>query len=111
MRSFLSNSKALIIVVVFLSLCGLSCKQKSSEQADTIKPEPAQTKIETETKTEPETKAEATAAETTTLVEPTIPEESADNIAVTVRDILSPAYLQLKPPTKVRASAKDSVGY
>jgi len=57
-------------------------KQKPSEQADTNKAQPAQTKIEAETKTEPETKAE-----TATIVEPTAPEEPADNIAVTVNGI------------------------
>ncbi len=82
MRSFFSNSKVLIIVVVFFAVCGLSCKQKPSEQADTNKAQPAQTKIEAETKTEPETKAE-----TATIVEPTAPEEPADNIAVTVNGI------------------------
>jgi peptidyl-prolyl cis-trans isomerase C len=82
MRSFLFNSKVLTIVVVFFAVCGLSCKQKSSEQADTNIPQPAQTKIEAETKAEPETKAE-----TTTSVEPTAPEEPFANVAVTVNGI------------------------
>jgi peptidyl-prolyl cis-trans isomerase C len=82
MSSFFSNSKVLIIVVVFLAVYGLSCKQKQAEQADTNKAQPAQTKIEAETKTEPETKAE-----TTTIAEPTAPEDPFANIAVTVNGV------------------------
>jgi peptidyl-prolyl cis-trans isomerase C len=83
MRSFLFNSKVLTIVVVFFAVCGLSCKQKSSEQADTnIPQQPAQNKIEAETKPELETKAE-----TTTSVESTVPEDPFANVAVTVNGI------------------------
>ena len=91
MRSFFFNSKVLIIVVVFFAVCGLSCKQKSSGQADTnIPQQPAQTKIEAEPKAEVEPKEEAVAKtpETTTnLTELTAPEEPANPIAVTVNGV------------------------
>jgi peptidyl-prolyl cis-trans isomerase C len=83
MRSFSSNSKVLIIVVVLFAVCGLSCKQKPSEQADTNIPEPAQTKIETETKTETKTEPETS----TNLIELTAPEKPADSVAVTVNGV------------------------
>ena len=87
MRSFFSNSKVLIFVVVLFAVCGLNCKQKPSEQADTNIPQPAQTKIETETKTEAET--------STNLVELAAPEEPADGIAVTVNGVdITEAELQ-----------------
>ena len=79
MRSFFFYSKVLIIVVVFFAVCGLSCKQKQSEQADTNIPQPAQTKIEAETKTEAET--------STNLTELTAPEEPANSVAVTVNGV------------------------
>ena len=82
MRIFFFYSKVLIIVVMALAVCGSSCKQKQSEQADTNIPQPAQTKIEAETKTEAVTKAEAET--TTNLVEPTAPEEPVESVAVTV---------------------------
>ncbi|MCP4258164.1 MAG: hypothetical protein GY774_11810 [Planctomycetes bacterium] len=82
MRIFLFNSKVLIIVVAFFAVCGLSCKQKPSEQADTNIPQPAQAKIEAETKAEPETKVE-----TITSVEPAAPEEPVKDIAVSVNGI------------------------
>jgi len=88
MRIFFFNSKVVIIVVMFLAVCGLNCKQKSSGQADTNIPQPAQTKIEVEPKAEVESKAEAVAKtkpETTTnLTELTAPEEPANSVAVTV---------------------------
>ena len=85
MRSFFSNSNVLIIVVVLFAVCGLSCKKKPSEQADTNIPQAAQTKIEAETKTEAETKVEAETS--TNLTELTAPEESADSVAVTVNGV------------------------
>ena len=85
MRIFFFNSKVLIIVVVFFAVCGLSCKQKQSEQADTDIPQPAQTKIETETK--PEAVAKTEPETTTNLTELTAPEEPADSVAVTVNGV------------------------
>lgn len=85
MRSFFSNLKVLIIVMAFFAVCGLSCKQKSSEQADTNIPQPAQAKIEPETKAQAETKTEAETS--TNLVELTAPEEPADSVAVTVNGV------------------------
>jgi len=85
MRSFFSNSKALIIVVMLFAVCGLSCKQKSSGQAETNIPQPAQPKIEAETKTEALAKTEPETS--TNLIELTAPEEPADSIAVTVNGV------------------------
>jgi peptidyl-prolyl cis-trans isomerase C len=85
MRSFFSNSKTLIIVVVLFAVCGLSCKQKSSGQAETNIPQPAQPKIEAETKTEALVKTEPETS--TNLIELTAPEETADSVAVTVNGV------------------------
>jgi len=85
MRSFFSNSRVLIIVVVLFAVCGLSCKQKSSEQAETNISQPAQTKIEAETKTEAVAKTEPETS--TNLIELTAPEEPANSIAVTVNGV------------------------
>ncbi|NQT00921.1 MAG: peptidylprolyl isomerase [Planctomycetes bacterium] len=93
MRSFFFNSKVLIILVVLLAVCGLNCKQKPSEQADTNIPQPAQPKIEAETKTEAVAKTEAETS--TNLVELAAPEEPADGIAVTVNGVdITEAELQ-----------------
>ena len=95
MRSFFFNSKVLIIVVVFLAVCGLSCKQKSSGQADTNIPQPAPTKIEAETKTEAEAETKTEPETSTNLIELTAPEEPADSVAVTVNGIdITEAELQ-----------------
>jgi len=85
MRSFFSNSKVLIIVVVLFAVCGLSCKQKPSGQAETSIPQPAQPKIEAETKTEALVKTEPETS--TNLIELTAPEEPANPIAVTVNGV------------------------
>jgi len=85
MRSFFSNSKVLIIVVVLFAVCGLSCKQKPSGQAETSIPQPAQPKIEAETKTEALVKTEPETS--TNLTELTAPEEPANSIAVTVNGV------------------------
>ena len=85
MRSFFSNSKVLIIVVVLFAVCGLSCKQKPSGQAETSIPQPAQPKIEAETKIEA---IATTELETSTnLTELTAPEEPVNPIAVTVNGV------------------------
>ena len=85
MRSFFFNSKVLIIAVVLFAVCGLSCKQKPSGQAETSIPQPAQPKIEAETKTEA---IATTEPETSTnLTELTAPEEPVNPIAVTVNGI------------------------
>jgi peptidyl-prolyl cis-trans isomerase C len=85
MRSFFFNSKVLIILVVFLAVCGFSCKQKSSGKAETNIPQPAQPKIEAETKTEAVAKTEPETS--TNLIELTAPEEPADSVAVTVNGV------------------------
>jgi len=82
MRSFLSNSNVLIIVVVLITICGPSCKKKESEQTDPNTPQTAQIKTEAETKTEPETKTRAA-----TTAEPAAPEDPFANIAVTVNGV------------------------
>ncbi len=87
MRSFFFNSKVLIIVVMALAVCSLSCKQKQSEQADTNIPQPAQTKIEAGTKTEAEAVAKTEPETTTNLSELTAPEEPIDSVAVTVNGV------------------------
>ncbi|MDT8303893.1 MAG: SurA N-terminal domain-containing protein [Sedimentisphaerales bacterium] len=85
MRSFFFNSNVLIIVVVLFAVCGLSCKQKSSGQAETNIPQPAQPKVEAETKTEAIAATEPEAA--TNLTELTAPEETANPVAVTVNGV------------------------
>lgn len=88
MRSFLSNSKVLIVVLVLFAACGLSCKQKAAEQADSNISQPVQPKIEAETKAETVTKAEpATKTETASVAEPAAPEEPVNNVAVTVNGV------------------------
>jgi peptidyl-prolyl cis-trans isomerase C len=98
MRNFFFNVKVLIIVVVFFAVCGLSCKQKASEQTETNIPQSAQTKIEAESKAEAQAKTEPET--TTNLTELTDPEEHADSIAVTVNGVdITEAELQkiIKP--------------
>lgn len=85
MRSFFSNSRVLIIVVVLFAVCGLSCKQKSSEQAETNISQPAQTKIEAAPKTETVAKIEPETA--TNLIELTAPEKPDNSVAVTVNGV------------------------
>ena len=105
MRSFFSNSKVLIIVVVLFAVCGLSCKQKSSGQADTNIPQPAQTKTEAEAvavaKTEPQT--------ITNLTELTAPEEPADSVAVTVNgfDITEAEVQKIVQPQLARMAQQN----
>jgi peptidyl-prolyl cis-trans isomerase C len=85
MRSFFFNSKVLIIVVLLFAVCGLSCKQKSSGQAETNIPQPAQPKIEAETTTEAITTTEPETS--TNLTELTAPEEPVNPVAVTVNGV------------------------
>ena len=107
MRSFFSNLKVLIIVMAFFAVCGLSCKQKSSEQADTNIPQPAQAKIEPETKAQAETKTEAETS--TNLVELTAPEEPADSVAVTVNgaDITEAEVQKIVQPQLARMAQQN----
>ncbi len=88
MSSFIFSRKVLVCVVVFFTAFGLSCKPKSTEQADANKPQPEPVKIEAEAKTD------------VNLVEPQTPEGPADNIAVTVNGVdITEAELQkiIKP--------------
>ena len=110
MRSFLFNSKVLIIAVVLFAVCGLSCKQKPSGQAETSIPQPAQPKIEAETKTED---IATTEPETSTnLTELTAPEEPVNPIAVTVNGVdITEAEVQkiVKPQLEKMAQQNKQV--
>ncbi len=75
MSSFIFSRKVLVCVVVFFTAFDLSCKPKSTEQADVDKPQPEPVKIEVEAKAD------------VNLVEPQTPEESADGVAVTVNGV------------------------
>lgn len=101
MRSFLSKSTILTLVMVFLAFSGLSCKKKSSEQANLNIPQPAQTKTEVETKNETQS--------STTSVEPTSTEEPADSIAVTVNgvDITEQTLQQALQPQLARMNQQN----
>ncbi|MCH7556513.1 MAG: peptidylprolyl isomerase [Planctomycetes bacterium] len=88
MSSFVFIQRVLVCVVVFFAAFGLSCKPKSTEQADANKPQPAPAKIEAEAKAD------------VNLVEPQAPEEPAGSVAVTVNGAdITEAELQklLKP--------------
>jgi len=96
MNSVVFIRRVLVCVVVFFAAFGLSCRSKSTEQADANKPQPGPAKIEAEAKAETEAEAEAS----TNLVELTAPEEPADRVAVTVNSIdITEAELQkiIKP--------------
>jgi len=83
MNSFVFRQRALVCVVVFFAAFGLSCRPKSTEQADANKPQPEPVKIEAEAETD------------VNLVEPLSPEESTDSVAVTVNGIdITEAELQ-----------------
>jgi peptidyl-prolyl cis-trans isomerase C len=73
MSSFVFSRRVLVCVVVFFTAFGLSCKPKSTEQAEPNKPQPTHAKIEAEADVN--------------LVEPQAPEESADGVAVTVNGV------------------------
>ncbi len=88
MSSFVFSRRVLVCVVVFFAAFGLSCKPKSTEQADVDKPQPTPAKIEAEAKAD------------VNLVEPQTPEEPTDGVAVTVNGVdITEAELQelLKP--------------
>jgi peptidyl-prolyl cis-trans isomerase C len=88
MSSFIFRQRVLVCVVVFFTAFGLSCKPKSTEQADVDKPQLEPVKIEAEAKAD------------VNLVEPQTPEEPADGVAVTVNGVdITEAELQklLKP--------------
>lgn len=83
MNSYLFGQRALVCVVVFFTAFSLSCRSKSTEQADANKPQPETVKIEAEAETE------------VNLVEPPAPEESTDSVAVTVNGVdITEAELQ-----------------
>jgi len=86
MNSLFLSQRLLICVMIFFAALGLSCKPKSIEQADANKPQPAPAKIEAEADVN--------------VVEPQVPEEPADNVAVTVNGVdITEAELQeiIKP--------------
>jgi len=88
MNSFVFIQRVVICGVIFFAASGLSCKPKSTEQADVDKPQPTPAKIEAEAKAD------------VNLVEPQAPEEPADDVAVTVNGVdITEAELQklLKP--------------
>jgi peptidyl-prolyl cis-trans isomerase C len=78
MRSFLSKSTVLIITIVFLTVCSLSCSKKSSEQADTPKPQSNPSEIENNAEIK---------VETADVSEPKESEIPTSNIAVTVNGV------------------------
>ncbi|HUU19545.1 MAG TPA: peptidylprolyl isomerase [Sedimentisphaerales bacterium] len=71
-RLFLSQ-RLLTCVVIFFAALGLSCRSKSTEQVDADKPQAAPAQIEAEADVN--------------VVEPQVPEEPADSVAVTVNGI------------------------
>ncbi|MFH1884413.1 MAG: SurA N-terminal domain-containing protein, partial [Planctomycetota bacterium] len=79
MRSFFFRLRVLVFVMAFLAVSGLSCKQKSTEQATADKPQAAPAKIEAEADVK---LAEPRPSEG--LAEPQAPEEPADSVAVIV---------------------------
>jgi len=88
MNSFVFIQRVVICGVIFFAASGLSCKPKSTEQADVDKPQPTPAKIEAEAKAD------------VNLVEPQTPEEPTDGVAVTVNGVdITEAELQelLKP--------------
>ncbi len=95
MNSLFLSQRLLICVMIFFAALGLSCKQKSTEQVDANKPQPAPGKIEAE--------ADVKVAEprpSEGLAEPQAPEEPADSVAVTVNGVdITEAELQknIKP--------------
>ncbi len=88
MNSFVFIQRVLACVVIFFAALGLSCRPKSTEQVDANKPQPAPAQIEAE--------AEADV----NVAEPQVPEEPADNVAVTINGVdVTEAKLQqiIKP--------------
>lgn len=86
MSSFVFIQRVLVCGVIFFAASGLSCKPKSTEQADANKPQPTPAKIEAEANVN--------------LIEPQTPEGPADSVAVTVNGAdITEAELQklLKP--------------
>jgi len=73
MNSLFLGQRLLICVVIFFTALGLSCKQKSAEQAPADKPQAAPAKIEAEADVN--------------LVEPQAPEEPVDSVAVTLNGV------------------------
>ena len=97
MSSFIFSRRVLICVVVFFTAFGLSCKPKSTEQADANKPQPEPVKIEAEAKAD------------VNLVEPQTPEEPADSVAVTVNGVdITEAELQKLVKPQLERMAQQS---
>ena len=113
MNSLFLSQRLLICVVIFFAALGLSCRPKSTEQVDANKPQAAPAQIEAEADVnvvEPrpsEGLDEPRPSEgldeprpSEGLAEPQVPEESADDVAVTVNGVdITEAELQklLKP--------------
>jgi len=92
MNSHFFRQIALVCVVIFFAAFGLSCRPKSTEQADANKPQPEPVKIEAEAETDVNL-VEPRPSEG--LGEPPAPEESTDSVAVTVNGIdITEAELQ-----------------
>ncbi len=97
MSSFIFSRRVLICVVVFFTAFGLSCKPKSTEQADANKPQPEPVKIEAEAKAD------------VNLIEPQAPEEPADSVAVTVNGVdITEAELQKLVKPQLERMAQQS---
>jgi len=97
MISFIFRQRVLVCVVVFFAAFGLSCKPKSTEQADANKPQPTPAQIEAEAKAD------------VNLVEPQTPEEPADNVAVTVNGVdITEAELQKLMRPQLEKMAQQS---
>ena len=96
MNSLFLSQRLLICVVIFFAALGLSCKQKSAEQAPADKPQPAPAQIEAE--------AEADV----NVAEPQVPEEPADSVAVTINgfDVTESELQQIIKPQLERMAQR-----
>jgi len=106
MISFIFRQRVLVCVVVFFAAFGLSCKPKSTEQADVDKPQPEPVKIEAEAKADVNL-VEPQPSEG--LAEPQTPEEPADDVAVTVNGVdITEAELQKLMRPQLEKMAQQS---
>ncbi len=106
MSSFIFRQRVLVCVVVFFTAFGLSCKPKSTEQADANKPQPEPVKIEAEAKADVNL-VEPQPSEG--LAEPQTPEEPADDVAVTVNGVdITEAELQKLVKPQLERMAQQS---
>ena len=103
MRSFFFRLRVLVFVMAFLAVSGLSCKQKSTEQATADKPQaaPAQIEAEADVKVDEPRPSEG-------LAEAQVPEEPADSVAVTVNGVeITEAELQKIVKLQLEKMAKQ----